>query len=339
VVDILENVDGWRTQKIKAQGNARCFVVGEKEDAGLLEHYLGVRWIGPFTTIKTVPKWKWLELQQIVVNENGKKVIKYIIVPREEPVSEFFFQFQYPVTLENAEISGNIQVRVTAAFTVLHFHPVRAFFLNKEPTTMFNTMVLSALRDYVKDKTFNEVKAIKASVTDGGSEQGTFWQVLKSLNGVDLLDDGSPNYEHVNPLGVFGKLGDVIVRGEVLQVEAVGAAAEAIEAERLAELNGNAAIMEARKAANASVIAAQGRLRASRRDAVAQRAINEQNAGYFASLPGGARMFAANQVSGKDSKVTTWVESRDEVNPTLPLAPTPPRPPEPEKKEPKNTKK
>ncbi|MEK7642792.1 MAG: hypothetical protein AAB392_03270 [Patescibacteria group bacterium] len=325
VVDIIENVSGWRTAPIPALGDAKCFVISPKEKAGLLEERLGVRWIGLYETIKIIPDWEWSKLKQVETVVNGEKTLKYVIEQEKKPVSEFFFQFPYPVTLEGAEIKGNLRMKIIALFTVLHFHPERAFFLNEDPVTLFNAMVLSALRSYVLDKSFDEVKAIRASVSGGGSQVDTFWQVLKDLNGVVLLDNGTPDYNNVTPLGLFDKLGYVIARGEVLQVEATGPVADALEAEQLAELEGNAKIKEEEKAAIALVVAAQGRMDAAERDAIAQRTLNEQNAGYFASLQGGSRMFAAAQVSGKDSSVSTWVESREEVPVTMPLPLAPPK--------------
>jgi hypothetical protein len=352
IVDLIENVNGWKiaTKDRKGLKNAKYFETGTKEGfsnplQNLLEEKLGVVWIGFFTTIRNFPDWKWSEFRQITVEEKGVKRPHYEIVAREakpdERIESFFFQFPYPVILEDAEIEDNISVKIAAVFIVLHFHPIRVFFLNKDPIGLFNAMAISFLRNYVRNKTFDEVKGMKASagaaetlgVEKDKKEDETLWKEVEKLNGVKILDDGNLNYDEINQLGLFGKFGGVIVRVEILQVEAVGDAAEAIEAAKLAELTGKAAIVTAEQEAIAAVAAADGRRKAAELDAAAQRMLNEQNAGYFASLPGGARMFAAAQVAGKDSSVSTWVEGKGDIEVTLPLpaAPDTPKPKIPKK--------
>lgn len=341
VVNIIESVVGWHLEEIKSQSGAKCFKIGPKEEREdffgyILEHYLGVVWVGLFRTIRTFPDWKWIEFRQV---GTGYEVTARDAKKEEKLVDSFFFQFPYPVVLEDAEIEGNIRVKIVAVFTVLHIHPIRAFFLNKDPIALFNAMVLSALRDYVRDKSFDEVKGTKASSTaakTSGTEKRegedlTFWEVLETLNGIKMKDNGDPDYEKTNPLGLFGKLGYMIVRGEILQIEPFGKAADALEAARLADLEGQAEIVAAEKTAKAAIVTANGRLKAAKRDALAQRRLNEQTAGYFASLPDGARMYVAHQLASEDSDVTTWVEGGSKTGVTLPLPPAPPKRKEPKK--------
>lgn len=343
VVDIIENVAGWKLKPMS--DGSECFGLvtpdNKPSPPSLLKRNLGVLWIGLFRTIKVFTNWKWSEFKQIEEKEAGRKdaekVPKYQIALREENVSDFFFQFPYPVTLENAEIKGNIEVNVVMVLTVLHLHPVRAFFLNKDPVALFNAMIQSALRSYITDKDFDEVKRIKASATKNDSEEGdSFWTVIQKLNGIELdPKTGDPNYnDGIEPLGLYGKLGYYVARAEVVQVEAVGDTANALEAERLAELRGNATIKTAEKAGDALVVSARKRAEAAEFDAFAQRTLNEQSAGYFASLPGGARMFAAAQVARDGSSVSTWVEGGSDIKVTLPLPPAPPMPKKPERVEP-----
>lgn len=341
VQNVIENVAGWKLKTEEGDGKGCFGLVTDKnkiDPSGLLKHYLGVVWIGFYATVKVFVDWKWSEFRQVDEREEGKKdgekVPKYLIVSRKENVSDFFFQFPYPVTLDDAEIMGNIRVKIDSVMTVLHLNPTRAFFLNKDPVALFNAMVQSALRSYITNKDFNDVKRIKASTTEkDGEKEESFWTVLKKLNGIDLDETtGDPIYDKkkINPLGLFGKLGFYIARAEIVQVEAVGPAVEALEATRLAQLRGQAKVAEAEKTAEALIVSAQGRMEAAERDALAQRRLNEQNAGYYASLPGGARMFAAAQVASKDSSVSTWVEGKSDIDVTLPLPIAPPVPKKPE---------
>lgn len=299
VVDIIENVVGWKL----STGNKQLFEPGSR-DLGFWEKYLGVRWIGLFKTIRVFKDWRWTEFQQI--GSNG--TIRYEVVPRKEDVNEFFFQFSHPVVVEDAEIQGNIRVSVVALVTVLNLHPTRAFFLNKDPISLFAAMVASTIRTHVSNKTFNEVKEMVASAGTKMPNQ-EFWNVLKSLNGLESDTTGKPDYSTEDPLGIFGKLGEIIVRAEIIQVSAVGDTAAALEAKRLAELRGDAAITAATKAAEAVVAKARG-------DAEAmdmQREARERWVqGTIVAPTGGAGPHVANvlvaeQVAGSD--ITTWVTS------------------------------
>lgn len=259
VINIIESVVGWKLENV--DDGSKCFVPGNKEESGgliayILEHHLGVVWIGIFATIRIFPKWKWSEFKQVDVTEKGEKVPKYLVESREEPVSDFFFQFPYPVITEGAEIKGNIQVKIVAVLTVLHLHPTRAFFLNKDPVALFNAMIQSAFRSYVADLKFDDVKKIRASADD--KTENSFWKVLDNLNGISLDKEGKPNYGKVDPLSLFGKLGFYVARAEVVQVEAVGEAAKAIEAERIAKLQAEAKIAEADGEARSKVRKAEG---------------------------------------------------------------------------------
>jgi hypothetical protein len=334
VVDVIENVVSWKLEGIEED---KRFTLGKKL-SGFWERTLGVRWIGLFKTIRVFEDWEWSELQEV---ENDQKVVTHEIVKRKENVKEFFFQFSHPVVIDDAEIKDNIRVTITTLITVLHLHPVRAFTLNKNPTELFAAMVKSAIRSCVSNKTFDEVKNMAASASIGQTQSPELWEILKNLNGLEIDESGNPIYSSENPLGTVGKIGKLIVRGEILQVQAVGEAAVAIEVQKLADLRGQAEITKAEKAATALVVAAQGRMDAAHRDAQAQRRLNEANAGYFASLPDGATMFAAAQVAGVNSKIITWVEGKrdGDVDLALPLPVAPPMPPEPERVEPEKEAK
>jgi len=334
---VIENVVGW---KLDPEGR---FVIDLTEKScGFWDTQLGVLWIGIFSTIKVFKEWRWPEFRQVKrTNKDGTEAVKYEVEAREENVHEFYFQFPYSVRIESIELHGNIQADLNAVFTVFFLHPVRAIFLNKNPVDLFIAMVRSAVRAWMSEKDFNEIKQITVSSNKLADQIPEFWEMLENLNGITFDAGGNPEYKTAVPRGLYGKLGIAIVRVELEQVEAVGPAVAALEAARLAELNGQATIVAAEKTAAALIVAAQGRMDAAHRDAQAQRKLNEANAGYYASLPGGAGMFAASQVAGVNSKVITWVEGKrdKDVDLALPLPPAPTMPPEPERFEPQKEAK
>jgi hypothetical protein len=324
VVRVIENVVGWTLDE-----EGRFILDNAKKDFGFLSQHLGVLWIGIFSTIKVFKEWHWPEFRQVKRMENGKEVVKYEVEARQGDVTEFFFQFPYSVRIENIELQGNIQATLNAVFTVFFLYPVRAVFLNKDPVDLFIAMVRSAVRAWMSEKDFNEIKQITVSSNKSADQIPEFWDMLENLNGITFDIKGNPDYATAVPRGLYGKLGIAIVRVELEQVEAVGPAAQALESERLAELLGQAEITKARRTGDALVESAQRRMRAADLDAIAQRTLNEQNAGYYASLPGGARMFVADRLSSKDSDITTWVEGKSDMDVTLPLPLAPAKPKKP----------
>lgn len=339
VVDVFENVVGWHLEKTRR--GYLCFFPGSNTPS-FLEKQLGVKWLGPYGTIKNFEDFEWSELQEKEIEENGKKVVRYEIITRKGNLTDFFFQFSHPIRTEAIEIRGNIQVSLTMLVTVLNLYPERAQFLNKDPAILLAGMIQSVVKSFICDMDINQIKRLSGTAAGQGQAQNQeLWDNLKNLNGLQITADGTPNYESEDPLGVFGKLGKYIVRAEIVQVEALGKGAEAIEAKELAILRGDAKIAEAEKqgeanivaaekAAQALIVAAQGRMDAAERDAAGQMTLNEANAGYFASLPGGQRMFVADRISSEQSDVAVWAESGADANTVLPLA-LPPKKPKPER--------
>lgn len=331
IVDILENVVTWNL-KLDTESGRRLFYPGNHKPT-FLEEKLGVRWIWFYPTIRVFKDFEWAEIQERQVDKDGEKVVKYDVATRKEDVTDFFFQFSHPVRTEAIEIKGNTQVVITMLITVLNLDPERAQFLNKDPAVLLAGIIQSTVRAHICDLEFDDIKKLRGTALHDKQEGQELWNAIKSLNGLEM-EDGKPDYKTEDPLGVFAKLGKYMIRCEIMQVDNVGDAAKAIEAERIAELKGKAAVATAKKEAEAAVEAARGRMEAAELDAIAQRKLNEQTAGYFASLPGGARMFAAAQVAGKNSSVSTWVEGKSDIDVALPLpsAPPPPTPPEKPKK-------
>ncbi len=256
---IIENVSGWHLVPQDSLDGELCFCTGndrEVTDSPLnefLREKLGVVWIGLYHTIKIIKGWKWTEFKQ-TVDAEGKPVFE--IVPREEDVQEFFFQFQYPVTIENIEIAENIRVRVEVVFIVLHLFPARAFFLNKDPIAVFNAMTQGLIRRFIRNMNFDGVKGLNAE-RDAGDQ--SLWQEIDRLNGLQLdPTTGQPNYATASPHGLFDKLGYYITRAEITQVAGVGDAAKAIEAAGVARLTNEGKVAEEERLAEARRKKAQG---------------------------------------------------------------------------------
>lgn len=301
IVGVFENVVGWGLEVV---GNRRLFIPGNNEPS-FLEKRLGVRWIGFFPTIKIFKEWEWSELREKEAEENGKKVVRYEIETRKENITDFFFQFSHPVRPEAIEIQDNIQVTITMLITVLNLDPERAQFLNKDPAILLASMIQSTVRSFICDMKFEDVKRMAG--TAGGQNQG-LWEAIKKLNGLEMVD-GKPDYKTEDPLGVFGKLGKYIVRGEIVQVDAVGAAASAIEAKRLAELRGDAEIAAAEKTAKAKRAEAEGDRDAMNTRTEAQKKRIEETIVRPTGGPGAhvADVLAAEQYAGPTSKIQTLV--------------------------------
>jgi|LSQX01.2.fsa_nt_gb regulator of protease activity HflC (stomatin/prohibitin superfamily) len=303
VVDVAENIGGWELETQK--DGSRCFVpdkkrvqaqpTGVKESIEhLLREKLGVICLWFFLSIKIFPEWEWLELQ--IKEEEGE--LKYEVKQRRESVEDFLFQFPYPVIMDDVEINENIRVKVVAQFIVWHLNPIRAFFLNADSASLFSAMIQSAFRNFVADKGFNDVKQMKATPPTQKEQPGDFWTVLDKLNGLKFMN-GIPDYENADPSGLFGKLGFYVVRGEITQVEAVGEAAKAIEAENIAELNAKAKIAEARGEQEAM------KVRLNTRAEWVQKTIVDPTGG---AGPHVAEVLKAELVAGGSSKIQTWVE-------------------------------
>ncbi len=313
IVDVLEGVVGWHLEPVEKLKGGKCFFIGGKETPSgeieiILENYLGVKWLGLYRTIRTFPEWKWTEFKQIETEIDGVKVPTFQVISKtsdkNKPVSEFFFQFTYPVVMDNVEISGNIQIKITVAMIVWHLYPVRAFFLNPDSTALFNAMVQAMIRLHVAEKTFEAVKGMRASKDEKDSD---LWIEIDKLNGITLKSDGNPDYENAKPDGLFGKLGSMIVRGEVISIEATGETQKAIEAKRMAILKGDAAIEEAERKGEAIVVTAQKEAEAIRKRVEAQKLlINETIVGPT----GGPGVHVADVLVAErigNSKVTTYV--------------------------------
>lgn len=318
VTGILENVVGWNLKL--NEDNGRRLFYPEKHSPSFLEEYLGVRWIGLYPTIKEFKDFEWSEMQEKKVKDaDGNDVVRYEIETRKKTFTDSFFQFSHPVRTDAIEIQGNYQVVVTMLITVLNLDPERAQFLNKDPSILLAAMIQSIVRSQICDKEFNDVKRMTGTTANGQNQE--LWEAIKKLNGLEMDATGKPLYETEDPLRVFGKLGKYIVRGEIVQVDAVGEAAKAIEAEKIAELKGNATIKDAEKAGEAKVVTAT-------KDAEALRIRQEAQANFIQATivdpikKGGesvGHVLEAQVLAGPDSKLNVLVQRGANTGTTLPI--------------------
>lgn len=318
VTDILENVVGWNL-KIDDTTNGRRLFFPEKHAPDFWEENLGVRWIGVYPTIKVFKDREWSELQEKKVMEDGKEMVRYQIETRKETFTDSFFQFSHPVKTDAIEIKGNYQVVVTMLITVLNLDPERAEFLNKDPSILLAAIIQSTVRSHICDKEFDDIKRMMGTATDGQNQE--LWNAIKKLNGLEMDEKGKPLYETEDHLGVFGKLGKYIIRGEIVQVDAVGEAAKAIEAEKIAELQGNAKIKEAEKAGDAKVTSAK-------KDAEALGIRQQAQADFvMATIVGPIKeggdsvghVLEAQVLAGPDSKLNVLVQRGAGTGTTIPV--------------------
>lgn len=326
VVKILENVVGWETNE------DQLFVLSDPKKDKMekfnwtdywLAKQLGVAWIGPFKTIKKIDKWKWSEFKQ-AAGKDGKP--KYEVILRDAKESEekgmnnFFFQFPYPVVLSGVELSGNIQANGLIVFTILHLNPKRAVFLNKDPVDLFTAMASSAVRAWMSTKEFDKLKEVTVLSDNNAPDAEDFWKMLNDLNGLKINEDsnleingekipkGQPLYDQVELRGLYGKLGMIIVRAELVQFDIEeGEASKAIEANKIAALKGQAKITEAEKDAEAVVAKAKGAAMAmdAEREARAQWVRETIVGPTGGSGTHVADVLVAEQIAG--SNVTTYV--------------------------------
>lgn len=317
LIDVIENVKEWA---LDSEG--RFILDKSGKDFGFLGQHLGVIWIGVFETIKIFKDWSWPEFRQVKsVGEDGKESVSYEVRARTKDVREFRFQIPYSVRVENIELSGNIQASLNAVFTVFFLYPARAIFLNKDPVELFVAMVRSAIRAWMSEKDFDTIKQITVSSNKSADQIPEFWEMLENLNGITFDDvSGNPDYEHANMRGIYGKLGIAIVRVELEQVEAAGDTFKALEAKRLAELNGDAQIKAAEKAGEARVTAA-------RKDAEALGIRQQAQANFVMATivdpikEGGdsvGHVLEAQVLTGSDSKLTVLVQRGAGAGVTIP---------------------
>ena len=327
VVDVIHDVPGYTLDKNKR------FIKGERK-VSIFEYLTGAQFMGfPFYSIKTYKGWTWNEFARTtgsIDKQDPKKTPenpKYASIGRETDPYEFFFQFTHSVDLEGVELGGglggNIRADMRVVSTIWVLAPIQLHEGNKNAISVLYARISATVRGWASDKNFDQVK----KTLDAGEKLSDFSDTLQKLNGIKIEDE-NPDYtpKNIKDDGIFNLLGIVIVQASLEDLKAAGDAIEALEAENLANLRGRAKIAEAEQAAKALVAKARGEYEAAELQAARIRVLNEQDAGYYASLPGGSRMFVASKVASQDSDVTTWVEGKSDVDVTLPLPSAPAKP-------------
>jgi hypothetical protein len=221
---------------------------------GFLEKHLGVYFIGiwPFYQLYRY-EFRWMEWKP-----GGKEIEAW---PRDE-VTNFFYvsTARYAVVLERAEtggkisgkeLGGNLQVNVKASLFVQIIRPEVALFRNVDWFIQLQEYVLSAMKDYVGSRNFENLRDETSPEGVSVPQQGNFSEVICKLNTEIKGKEG----------GVETLLGVKIVNVQMLTVDLVGDStgkvAEATTAIYVAEQKKQAVITEAQGDAEAIRIRAK----------------------------------------------------------------------------------
>ncbi len=322
--EIVENMTDWKLECI----NDRWLFIrtSDQEELDFWGEYLGVKWIGLYGSIKEFENFQWVEFRQRR-DSDGNLLPEYEAATREKNSFEFLRQFTYSVPMSKIDLLGNEQASANALATVWVLDPEKAFLDNKNWVSEVSGVIQSTIRGMATTRTFQEFKEFSAAP----NQYSEFCRQMLSINGLHLSPNGDPDYDQVTPGGLFQVYGVVIWNVNLQDLEPTGELAESLRKKEKERLDGEAKVTKEELAARALVVAAQGRMDASERDAIAQRNILEQTIGYAGSVPGGDRMYTAQQVSREGSSVSVWVEGGADIKPTLPLPVPPPAPPKPER--------
>lgn len=326
VVMVLENVNSWR---LTDEGPNSKFLLEQKPEPDWFEKEFGVVWIGLFTHVfdprderdrdpedKNKDFWEWPEIKS---EKDSEGEVRYVIEKRSGSFPYFFFQYQYPVKIQNVEIKGNMRCTMTVMTTVWYLMPVRGVTLNKKPVDLYVTTFSGSLKSWMGEKDINELKSLSRANIKPTKEGETpventlfndFSMMLDKLNGIKLQADGNPDYGNVDQSGLFGKMGIMVVTTEIYDITAEGRAQAALEQQEINKLEGDAEITKQQKAALAKIEGAKGTAEAMRIEADAKRYLLENTVVYATGGPGphNARVLTAEHVASKDSDVTMWVE-------------------------------
>ncbi len=303
---IVENVLKYDTDESRRFVRSR----DPKKKLPWLARTLGVTWIGLYGQIKIFSDWRWVEFRQ-KAQPGQDSTPTYGAVERKESPHEFLQQFTYSIPMINMDLAGNDQANANALVTVYILDSEQAFFNNKDWIDLFVGIVQASIRGWVTDKDFNQVKEATADVT----ENSQLSILLRGLNGIALDKDGDPDYTKITPGGLFQVTGVAIWSVALQDLEPTGPLAAAQSKNRLAELEGNANITAAQKAAEVARIEAEGRANALQVERVARTAWVMETIVGPSGGPGSdaAEVLRAEMLAGEKSKLTTVVFSEKAV--------------------------
>jgi hypothetical protein len=296
-----------------------------------IEKMIGAHWIGPapLYKIKEYIDWQWDEFARVSGGQGDSP--EYRSVSRTKNVYEFFHQFTHSVDLTGIELGGNLGENIRAKMRVLAtvwvLDPIKFHETNKDAVNVLYGRIKASVRGWSGNNDFNTIK----KTLDSGAQPSDFTAALQSLNGIQIVNE-DPQYDApIQEDGIFNLLGIVIVQASMEDFGGEGAAVDALEAKNIALLQGEADVAKAEKAAEVAMIKARQDYETANLRAAAQRVYLEQTAGYYASLPGGSRMYVADKIASADSDIAYWVEAGADIKTTLPLIPAPSRPVVPDK--------
>lgn len=309
--EVLENVRDWDLDK-----QTKRFVpagTGLKQVDGFLARELGVVWSGPFGNLNSYD-WEWTEF------DPGTTEVKR----RTKKVKVFFTQFQYALTFPNIELQGNLKATMKVGVTILVLDPVRFVTANKDTPTMIMNLATGAFRPHFGGLKFDVVKSIppitlnEPTLPQGANEdqrsqyltQLGVWNSMKTLNGLEFDSTCAPRYETEVFDALFNRVGATVVRVDIVDVEATGEVADALQAEILADLKGAGRVAAAKRDAEVDEQAGIGI--ANKIDRITAALANQIDKTMVVPTGGPGPHIADILIADKvrESNVTTWIQNK-----------------------------
>ncbi len=196
-------------------------------------------------------KFFWQKWQQVGQDQGlndptpNKEEGKYFVKPRQETVGSLFFQTVYPITATDVDLKENVTVKIITLVTVRVVYPMRTLFRILPIGNWFgflHSSVISAIRDFGGDQTFEKIRKEKHEATESAFEKavmGVNPQLLEQI-GVIVIGVDFQRVEFQNPelhrryqeAGVAEQVGKALQRKAKGQAAGIRTIAKA-EKERL----------------------------------------------------------------------------------------------------------
>jgi len=256
-------------------------LVDGEEVRGWFFDRTGIFWIGlwPIYRVDNYP----FEWNSIKIGDDGKEIIKH----RREIVNSQYWRFEYPLVFRSMETSDNFRTKVVVQVIAEIVRPLRARYYAKVWLNVLSAAMESKVRDFVGSASFEELRGQKTENVIV-QRQG-FVQRVMELNLTDNTD--------ANP-GLVDSIGVTIYAVNFKSIDAEDQRiVEALEAEAVAERQGRAAVITAKKKAKARRI-----------EAAAERDYLDATELHIADNPDAVEAYKARHYSGKDSKLTHLFE-------------------------------
>lgn len=165
------------------------FVKGEREPSWFDTHWggeAGVEWTGFFKQYHIVPS-EYAAIDKPADSTDFKIVSKQ----RNKDAGDPYYFYQYSAMAaqtKEAEISGNAQVDLDALFTTRHRNPYKIHFLTGKWTVRATKGVETASREYVRHKTFDQLREEHGRGSDSYANYVEKQDRLTQQYGLEIAD-------------------------------------------------------------------------------------------------------------------------------------------------------